>query len=89
MLCASVCMVVTPGGLAVKLQTPGSVRQNPGELVACDLCAAPSQVLQIRGADLRGHDPYKFPFTPRLVDIDDLHRGRSVAHCLHQMSSPD
>jgi len=26
MLCASVCMVVTPGGLAVKLQTPGSVR---------------------------------------------------------------
>src|SRR6476646_3880402 len=41
-------MVVTPGGLAVKLQTPGSVRQNPGELVACDLCAAPSQVLQIR-----------------------------------------
>src|SRR6476620_10942033 len=42
-------MVVTHSPcLAVKLQTPGSVRQNPGELVACDLCAAPSQVLQIR-----------------------------------------
>jgi hypothetical protein len=26
MLCASVCMVVAPRGLAVKLQTPGSVR---------------------------------------------------------------
>jgi len=37
----------------------------------------------------RRHDPYKFPFTLRLVDIDDRNRGRSVAHCLHQMSSPD
>jgi hypothetical protein len=67
----------------------GAVLQNPGELVACDLCAAPSQVFQVRGADPRRHDAYKFPYTLRLVDIDDLNRGRGVAHRLHQMSSPD
>ena len=67
----------------------GAVLQNPGELMACDLCAAPSQVLQVRGADPRRHDAYKFPYTLRLVDIDDLNRGRGVAHCLHQMFSPD
>ena len=33
MLCASVCMVVTPGGLAVKLQTPA----------VCGWCADPGQ----------------------------------------------
>src|SRR5271167_4981621 len=54
----------------------GAVLQNPGELVACDLCAAPSQVLQVRGADPSRHDPYKFPVTLRLVDLDDLNRGR-------------
>jgi hypothetical protein len=34
MLCASVCMVVAPCGVAVKLQTPGSVRlvRLPGQL---------------------------------------------------------
>jgi hypothetical protein len=43
--------------------------------MACDLCAAPSQVLQVRGADTRRHDPYKFPYTLRLVEYGDSIHG--------------
>jgi hypothetical protein len=65
----------------------GAVLENAGELVACDLSAAESQVLQVRRTNPCRRDTDKIPDALRLVDIDDLNVGRGIAHCLHQISS--
>jgi len=62
----------------------GAVRQDPGELMPCDLGATESQVLQIGRADSHSRDPNEFPFTLGLIDIDNLDRGRRVLHCFHR-----